>query len=97
MNPLFPALLTLGVAEVAPPVEPPIEPPVEPPVEYNPIGTCPAEDVWGDTYLVDGSDCSVFYKCVNGEPIQMRCPDGLHFNTVLGMCDFPENVDCDRE
>lgn len=38
----------------------------------------------------------MFYKCDNGIPVPMACPEGLNFNTEIDQCDYPENVDCDR-
>ncbi|CAH2049168.1 unnamed protein product, partial [Iphiclides podalirius] len=44
--------------------------------------------------LVVHSDCDKFYKCVNGEAIEMFCPDGLLFNSMFRFCDWSSNVDC---
>jgi len=41
-------------------------------------------------------DCAAFYQCANGIQFDtMHCPDGLHFNPEFGVCDWPENVDCE--
>merc|ERR1711953_58592 len=55
------------------------------------------------TGCVDGvhpheSDCTKFYQCSHGNrwPDQ-SCPEGLLFNPDLLVCDWPENVDCDKE
>ncbi len=40
-------------------------------------------------------DCSTFFSCNNGVPILMPCPDGLHFNDKLDVCDWPQNAGCD--
>ncbi|XP_068622754.1 peritrophin-1-like [Battus philenor] len=44
--------------------------------------------------LVAHDDCNKFYKCVQGEPIEMMCPEGLLFNSVFRFCDWTLNVDC---
>ncbi|XP_078670904.1 uncharacterized protein LOC144911022 isoform X2 [Branchiostoma floridae x Branchiostoma belcheri] len=42
----------------------------------------------------DPKDCSKYYSCSNGNAIQITCPEGLYYNEKLGVCDYPENVDC---
>lgn len=44
--------------------------------------------------LVAHEDCNKFYKCVQGEPVEMMCPEGLLFNSVFRFCDWTLNVDC---
>ncbi|GLV31707.1 obstructor-B [Carabus blaptoides fortunei] len=39
-------------------------------------------------------NCSEFYVCVNSVPIKFSCSAELYYNTVLGVCDYPYNVDC---
>ncbi|XP_054713746.1 mucin-2-like, partial [Uloborus diversus] len=39
-------------------------------------------------------DCSVYYQCVNGEPLRHKCSDGLLFNTEKLSCDYSSNVNC---
>ena len=48
----------------------------------------------GTKFLPNPVDCSKYYVCVNSEPIEMNCPEGLWFNTELNVCDFSENVAC---
>lgn len=58
-------------------------------------GLCPKEDANSEIgRLVVHSDCDKFYKCVEGEAIEMYCPDGLFFNSVFRFCDWSLNVDC---
>merc|ERR1739848_148497 len=41
------------------------------------------------------TDCSKFYQCHCGERYEdQSCPEGLLFNGELGVCDFPDNVEC---
>ncbi|XP_072745738.1 uncharacterized protein [Anoplolepis gracilipes] len=40
------------------------------------------------------TNCSEFYICVAGKPTQFSCPHSLVYNDILGVCDYPYNVDC---
>nr|XP_022920112.1 peritrophin-1-like [Onthophagus taurus] len=61
----------------------------------DPVGTCSSDmDSKEVDFLVDSEDCSVFYKCNWGEPVQYRCNEGLHFNKETGGCDWPEIAGC---
>jgi hypothetical protein len=42
-------------------------------------------------------DCSMYIRCYNGEPVELSCPEGLHFNAVLQICDWPQNAQCSTE
>jgi hypothetical protein len=39
-------------------------------------------------------DCGSYYHCSNGVPILLNCPDGLHFNASLEVCDWPGSANC---
>merc|ERR1711953_595381 len=41
-------------------------------------------------------DCSLFYECVDLTPVLMSCPAGLYFDSRIDVCNWPENVDCDK-
>ncbi|XP_022907789.2 probable chitinase 10 [Onthophagus taurus] len=63
----------------------------------EPRGTCPSTvNAYVDT-LRDSGDCTKFYYCVWGSNVLMTCPDGLHFNTELNICDLPSNARCSIE
>ncbi|KAH0948414.1 hypothetical protein HN011_003211 [Eciton burchellii] len=40
--------------------------------------------------------CDYYYKCYEGKiyPKPIKCERNLHFNPILRVCDYPENVDC---
>jgi hypothetical protein len=44
--------------------------------------------------LPNPADCGSYFSCSNGVPIPMPCPDGLHFNAKLDVCDSPQNANC---
>lgn len=38
--------------------------------------------------------CDSYYKCVNNQPMLMKCANGLHYGPALQMCVLPEFADC---
>lgn len=32
---------------------------------------------------------------MDGDPRQIRCNEGLHWNNATNQCDLPENVNCE--
>ncbi|CAG9133187.1 unnamed protein product [Plutella xylostella] len=42
------------------------------------------------------SDCSQFYQCSNGAPVEHSCGPGTHFNQKIQVCDFPAHVNCSK-
>ncbi|XP_049807612.1 chondroitin proteoglycan-2-like [Schistocerca nitens] len=64
-------------------------------VRASPVGDCPPVDPVDHTdHLPDSKNCSLFYKCDHAAPVLFVCPDGLHFNPTLEVCDWPENAGC---
>jgi hypothetical protein len=60
-----------------------------------PPGSCPVPDPLEYTVLLPHpSDCTRFFSCSNGVPIEMECPAGLHFNDQLKVCDWPQDANC---
>lgn len=46
-------------------------------------------------YLPHPSDCTQFYQCSpNGTYVLHTCPDQLHFNPILHVCDYPDRAGC---
>lgn len=35
-----------------------------------------------------------FFVCVNGNPVEVPCGPGLHFNEAIRQCDLPERANC---
>ena len=56
-----------------------------------PLGNDPA----GVTLLPHEYDCTKYYACDWGRAILMPCPDGLHFNPRLMVCDWPWSAGCE--
>ncbi|XP_049859404.1 mucin-19-like [Schistocerca gregaria] len=64
-------------------------------VDASPVGECPPVDALDHTdHLPDSKNCSLFYKCDHAAPVLFICPDGLHFNPVLEVCDWPDRAGC---
>ncbi|XP_046994269.1 chitin-binding domain protein cbd-1-like [Schistocerca americana] len=64
-------------------------------VRASPVGDCPPVDPVDHTdHLPDSKNCSLFYKCDHAAPVLFECPDGLHFNPTLEVCDWPDNAGC---
>ncbi len=61
----------------------------------DPVVGCPELDpLDGHVLLPNPKNCSSYFSCVNGLAILMFCPDGLIFNAVLDVCDWPSEGDC---
>ncbi|XP_047112117.1 chitin-binding domain protein cbd-1-like [Schistocerca piceifrons] len=64
-------------------------------VHASPVGDCPPVDPVDHTdHLPDSKNCSLFYKCDHAAPVLFECPDGLHFNPTLEVCDWPDSAGC---
>ncbi|PSN40886.1 hypothetical protein C0J52_18874, partial [Blattella germanica] len=48
----------------------------------------------GVQYFPDSTDCNAYYQCANGNPVQLRCGAGLHWNNKAFACDWPANAGC---
>lgn len=64
-------------------------------VAQDPV-VCPAVDDKGDnaTLRPNVYNCSTFYLCSQGVPELLECPQGLHYNAELRVCDFPYRAKC---
>lgn len=39
------------------------------------------------------ADCTKYYRCVHGQPVEFTCKPNTAFHTVLNVCDWTENAD----
>ncbi|WP_443065205.1 chitin binding peritrophin-A domain-containing protein [Streptomyces sp. NBC_00536] len=42
--------------------------------------------------LADHDDPTIFFHCAWGVAHMKKCPDPLHFNPVLAVCDWPQDA-----
>merc|ERR1711964_715995 len=50
------------------------------------------------TFYPNPEDCGSFYMCSTGvTPVLMPCPSGLHWNSSLNVCDWPDRVECEDD
>lgn len=47
-----------------------------------------------DGTILPHEHCRQFYKCVSSQKYTMECLQGLYYNTIRKVCDWPMNVDC---
>ena len=55
---------------------------------------CPAENGDWSLMLPNPDDCASFCKCDWGQAVWFACPEGLHFNADLQVCDWPDHAGC---
>ncbi|XP_043285620.1 uncharacterized protein [Venturia canescens] len=58
---------------------------------------CPPGNSGHVVQIPHPTNCSLFYKCDNGEKQLSQCPDGLYFNPTIQMCDWPDVAGCTAE
>lgn len=66
----------------------------DPNAERGPLGECAPHNGEYVQFLTHFKDCTVFYMCNWGTPIEMQCPSGLHVNSNLNVCDWPWDAGC---
>ena len=55
---------------------------------------CPESADGQSVFLPYPYDCGKYYHCVGEVPILRECPTGLHFDTSINVCNFPELAGC---
>ncbi|KAH8369635.1 hypothetical protein KR093_000373, partial [Drosophila rubida] len=48
-------------------------------------------------YVASKALCSKYYICVDGQPVNQTCANGLQYNPDCECCDFPSRVNCTVE
>ncbi|XP_015125196.1 mucin-2-like [Diachasma alloeum] len=74
----------------------------KPPSQKEPSSTtlevipteCPTGDSGLSARIAHPTDCTLYYKCVEGEKKSKSCSAGLHFNPRQQLCDWPESAGC---
>ena len=54
--------------------------------------TCPDVSDGEDVYLPSDTNCGEYFHCVNGVPVEMKCPDGLWWDPSNEFCNWPDQV-----
>lgn len=44
--------------------------------------------------LPHADNCQLFHLCLDGILHEQSCPNGLHFNVIDTLCDWPQNANC---
>ncbi|KAL9693648.1 hypothetical protein quinque_012933 [Culex quinquefasciatus] len=70
--------------------EPAPAPAPQPPVDYEDQADV---DCSGGQDYVASADCTKYYRCVHGQPVEFTCKPNTAFHTVLNVCDWTENAD----
>ncbi|CAD7005523.1 unnamed protein product [Ceratitis capitata] len=58
----------------------------------NPVNIC--SGVSNLVFLPYLGDCSKYYICMGGEPIEQKCEQGYHFDAKLQSCTYPDVAKC---
>lgn len=62
--------------------------------EIQPHPECIAAGPGSQLLLPHETDCNKFYICNGNYAVTMTCPENLHFNKVLKLCDFEQTAGC---
>lgn len=62
-------------------------------IEVNQL-TCPPSTDGYPVFLPHPTDCGLYYECEGETPVLMACPEPLHFDTRLNVCNWPEFALC---
>lgn len=55
---------------------------------------CPQPDSKSITFVPSKIDCTRYYICYHGRPVQQNCIEDLHWNAKEKKCDYIENAEC---
>ena len=54
--------------------------------------TCPDVSDGDEVYIPSSTNCGEYFHCVNGVPVEMKCPDGLWWDQSNEFCNWPDQV-----
>ena len=56
--------------------------------------SCPIYDTNLNGLYPAADDCNYYYQCAHLVAFRRQCPNGLHFNPSLLICDWPQSAGC---
>ena len=67
-----------------------------PPIPGSPVSV-EADQVncTGQGYVRDPNNCGVYYLCEWGMKHTYLCPEGLHYDSTLNLCNWPHVAGCE--
>ena len=54
--------------------------------------TCPDVSDGDEVYIPSDTNCGEYFHCVNGVPVEMKCPDGLWWDQSNEFCNWPDQI-----
>ena len=60
--------------------------------DYTVDIVCPPSEDGFSVFVPHPTDCGLYYHCDGPNPILRPCPPGLHFDTILSVCNWPLNM-----
>ncbi|PSN52638.1 hypothetical protein C0J52_08812 [Blattella germanica] len=68
-----------------------------PPIPGSPVSVEPDQvNCTGQGYVRDPNNCAVYYLCEWGMKHTYICPEGLHYDSTLNLCNWPHVAGCDK-
>ncbi|CAL1680518.1 unnamed protein product [Lasius platythorax] len=58
------------------------------------LATCPPSGSAEKVLLPHECACELYYECVDGNQVQRKCPNGLHFDRIEKDCKEPDKANC---
>ncbi|XP_035213229.1 peritrophin-1-like [Stegodyphus dumicola] len=62
--------------------------------KFTEFDSCPCPSGAFAVHLPHPTDCTMYYICDHCFAYLRKCPDDLHFNPGLEVCDFPYRANC---
>ena len=68
-----------------------------PPVPGLPVSVEPDQvNCTGQGYARDPSNCTMYYRCEWGRKHTYICPESLHYDSSLKLCNWPHIANCEK-